>query len=394
MSVFDVNDPAKFKNYVLGALSRKVFYGERLKAARDFVLDACGDGCEWAGDYMWIGVLPRFLNIASAAGRCNCDCRMCTNARDGDFRFLSVSDFIRLVENAPTARGVTFSAANSDPLMNPEFEGILAELCARSMTCDFYTNAIALAPRLSERILASGAVGMINFSLDAATKKTYASIRRRDFELVRRNIRYFSDKRKQHTGRVPDLSVSMVEMQDNIEELCDLVVFASSIGAGRVVVQALLGDSSGENGSALLNPRWRQSVQKASLAARQLGVQLDLPQKLSGALNAQNDGTKAPSSPEGQPAQGKVEQQYACCSWIDGVWVELDGKMKACCMNPEEDLGNLFDGSIWENRKFLDAKLTLLEGKVFPSCLGYTSQCPYLQDLLRTGRRASDYVCS
>jgi len=82
------------------------------------------------------------------------------------------------------------------------------------------------------------------------------------------------------------------------------------------------------------------------------------------------------------------------CSWLNGVWIETNGKMACCCINPDEDLGNIYEDKLWDNQRFLLAKMKLLTGRVFPSCLTRVQSCAYLSDAASHGARIKDLALS
>lgn len=390
MNSFD--SPDNFRRYVFSALHKKALRGLRFKEIRDFVLKGLSEGVDWLDEFQWLLVMPRFLNIACAAGRCNCDCRMCTNLRDSELRWLRVEELRSILDNASTAEAVTFSSGNSDPLLNPDFVLLLEELSGRGMKCDFYTNALALDKKTADSLIASKSVSMINFSLDAATATTYERIRRRRFEIVQDNIRYFARRCSEDRVNSPILSFSMVAMRDNIAELPQLVEFAANNAGKRVVVQALLGRKNTDNIPAEDDDSWKIPVQKALVLATHYGIRLELPAIFhlrESPLPEKDNPLQKNSACSAKPS---LQPIYACCSWIDGIWLELDGSIRPCCMNAVLDMGNIFDTRLWENEKFMQHKMLLLRGNVFSSCLSFTGQCPYLQDILRLGKSPVDYV--
>jgi len=389
MPVIQLSDAASLQRYVDGLLDAHELRGARLVELCRLV--AVNDtAAPWLKDFQWLLFMPRFLNVALVAGACNSDCRMCSAGKGEPFEYLSRERLRTILDNVPTAGRITFSAGNSEPLMNPELADILLLTAERRIKVDFYTNGLALTRELADVIADTDTVNMVNFSLDAATPETYSRIRRRNLDRVKANIAYLVARKRAHGKSSPTISVSLVEMEDNIEELPELVDYAASIGAARVYVEALL-NPGGENRSARKNPRWREAVLLAQRKAQAAKVSLQLPNKLR--PSAREQAEKAPAESDRQTAETVAPAEdmgRAGCSWLRGVWIEMAGRMAACCINTEEDLGNIYDGKLWDNQRFLLAKMKLFTGRVFPSCLTRVHSCAYLSDAADRGTRIGD----
>jgi MoaA/NifB/PqqE/SkfB family radical SAM enzyme len=387
-------------------IEARLLRGDVLTAVCRFILER-GAQHPWLSRYYWILTLPRFLNIAFTSGACNSACRMCVGRRDGrDLRFVSLAQMRSMLDQAFTAAEVTLSASDSDPLLNPAFIPILSLFRERGIACDFYTNGLALTPDMSRAIVDSGAVNMINFSLDAATAATYRAVRGRSLEKVQAHIRYLVEEKARQRKQRPWLSVSMVGMADNIGELPALVEYARSIGAFRVIVQPLIecGDDA-VNQSCEADPAWTDRVAEAVEVSVGAQMNLELPGKL---LHLLHDATAAVSADGLQehrpdeareaaakmPGTGDVssEPTLPCCRWIRGIWIDIDGHIRPCCLNSSVDLGSIYSDGIRNNTRFLLYKMKLLTGTVFGSCLRYVDQCSYLAEQRAAGRNFSAMV--
>ena len=397
MNLIRLKNAEEFQSYIDASLATGTLRGNNLKNLCSLVWNNSAK-YPWLNDFQWLLFMPRFLNIAVVAGSCNSNCRMCSAGKGQPFTYLTTDKMRTILENAPTTDGITFSAGSSEPLMNPDFLEILAETSRRRIGIDFFTNGLALTPKLTDKIVDAQTVGMINFSLDAASPETYERIRRRDLRKVKSNIQRLVERKALQKKRLPSISISMVEMEDNIEELPTLVDYARSIGAFRVYVEALI-NPDGENRSATRNPRWPEAVTKAQAMAQSAGIFLQLPVKLqlTSLYRSSTENLKCPAnvktgaadrgaSDPGSSWRGfPTDRSYSCCSWLFGVWIEIDGKMSPCCVNPHVNLGNIFNGKLSENKFYLLAKMKLLTGRVFPSCLNLAHSCAYLSEAAQAG---------
>ncbi len=388
-----------FSGYLREQLAAGLLRGERLTRMARYIIQRGAAEPDWLQAVEWLLYMPRFLNVCAVSGACNCDCRMCGAGRGKKFEHLPAAAFGAMLANAPTAGGVTFSASDSDPLLNPELFGLLDVARGRGILCDFFTNGLALTPETALRLVASRAVGMINVSMDAATPETYRRIRRRDLDRVRGQVEGLVAVRDRAGTKLPRLSLSMVAMDDNIEELPALVEYAAGLGAVRVFVQALMDQTVDpeHNRSALCNPECARFVDQARAAALRLGLALELPAALAAARgsggaakDAPLDGSRAAVPPEAPASAGCDPEPPAqdaghapddllpFCSWMWGAWVRMDGRLSACCLHNGLDMGNLASGPLWENGRFIAVKKRLVTGAVYPACLEQASACPYL----------------
>ncbi len=357
---------------------------------------------EWTDAYRPVTWLPTFLNLEFVKGKCNLKCRMCigTNAPGHPDRlsYMTPQDFRRALEAAPTIRAVTLSSGNSDPLLHPKLDEIIDAAREHGVLLDIFTNGLPLGERTCRRIVESSAVGMINFSIDAATAETYRRIRGGNFERLHRNLRMLGDMKSQSGRELPLLSLSFVAMADNIEELPAFVEMGVTHGARRVFVEDLLGwlSDHGGNRPATDNPRCHEYVREARRLADEAGLSLQLPERLRNleprAARASSPGTPAEPGAldvletaqftEKEPQRGS----YRCCSWLNGVWVDEDGTLQPCCMvHGAADMGSTADGPLHANSKYNRVKSLLDEGKVFRQCAGKT-MCGYVQQQKAQGR--------
>ena len=205
-----------------------------------------------------------------------------------------------------------------------------------------------------------------------------AGVRGGDFDRLIRNIEMLQDMRKRAGVEVPWVSMSMVAMADNIEELPDFVSLSHRIGALRVYVENLTGwhDDPRGNYPATDNPRCSEFVQEARRRAEELDIRLKLTTGLE-----KKDG----ATPTNGAAPPKDRQHLPHCSWLAGVDVQRDGGLEPCCLvHRVADLGSISDGPLLENEKYRRVKDLLLVGKVFERCAEQRN-CEYVQQQLSAG---------
>ncbi|MFQ5424344.1 MAG: radical SAM protein [Phycisphaerae bacterium] len=372
------NRPA-FHNLVATMLSHGMLAGAGLQSIRSHLIRH-RPRYPWMQDYRSILYMPRWLNLEFVLGKCNLKCRMCLGRQSPSYpdrlSYLSADDLGALLAAAPTVGAITLSSGDSDPLLHPQIDRVIDIAQQRSVMLDIFTNGQPLGPRTSRKIVESQAVNMVNFSIDAATAETYATIRGGDLGRVLKKIEMLQEMKREGDRKQPHVSMSFVAMRDNIHELPDFVRTAVRLGAMRVFVEDLIGWEDGANGNhpASDHPEWSAFVREARRLAGEARMLLQLPERMLGetagvpAAVKEDDGTSACR------ATG-----LTCCGWIDAVYVNQNGRLDPCCLiHGVADMGCVHDGPVHENRKYRQVKELLLSGKVFDRCAGQR-MCQYVQ---------------
>ncbi len=367
-----------FHNLLVALLHHHQLRGQNLTEAQKYLLEHFTEH-PWMRQYGWLLNMPTFINFEFVRGRCNLRCRMCisSHAKEGprELEALSADSFAKALSAAPTIGGLTLSSGDSDPLLHPEFESILETATKHQVGMDLYTNGHALTARLARRFVESRCVGMMNFSLDAATPETYRRIRGASLDRVRSKIEMLRSMREEVGTHRPSFSFNFVAMADNIEELPDFVRMAKRLGAARVCVGDLIGwlGSDEENRVATENPRWRASVAQARAVAEEEQIALVLPARLTEESEPSHDEPETP------------RKEIEVCGWITGVWIRMKGDLEPCCsVHRVADMGSVHDGALWANPKYNQVKDLLRQGKVFPACLRARG-CEFVQQCRARG---------
>jgi len=365
---------AAFHNLVAAKLGAGALRGSGLNTLHEHLLRYHRE-VPWMKDYSFLLWLPDFLNVELVRGRCNLRCRMCVGRHraeyPGELSFVSADDFRRMLGAAPTVSAVTLSSGDSEPLLHPDLADIAAAAKSAGVLLDIYTNGQLLRDDVIALLLDAGCVNMLNVSVDAATADTYRAIRGASLDrLIERIEALQSAKRTRGVDR-PWVSLSFVAMADNIRELPEFVDLARRLGANRVFVEDLMGweGFDSPNRPASDDPDWRDYAADALRRSEGAGLRLSLPRRFL---------------PADQPRE-KNDLAAQACSWLTGLYVRTDGTLQPCCMVAgAADMGNLLDGPLTANVKFLHAKSLLAQGKVFPQCVG-KCMCSYLQHCAAAG---------
>lgn len=408
----DPQNQDAFHNLVAALSSHDLLRSTNLRIIQRHIAN-CWNTASWMSQYRRLLYLPLFLNLEFVLGKCNLQCRMCVgtsgkNAADR-FRYLGVDDFRKMLEIAPTVSGITLSSGNSEPLLHPEFEEIIEIARKKQINLDVFTNGLPLTSRRARQMVDSGHVMMVNFSLDAATPQTYQRIRGAEFDRVLKKIEMLNEMKKQAGAELPAISLSFVAMADNIEELPAFVDLARRFDAQRVYVEELIGweNDPTTNQPAAQHPRCREFIREAQCRALATGISLQFSGRL---VQEAKDGANESSQPKpicsipdaapstGTPAMPLPETDEALeictaspnstlayCSWLNGVWVEQDGRLDPCCLiHNVVDLGTVRDGPLLLNEKYTRVKEMFLQGWVLPQCVNQRA-CQYVQQQKTAG---------
>lgn len=93
------------------------------------------------------------------------------------------------------------------------------------------TNGTFFHEKIGQELIDVG-VESIYVAIDAVTKETYDIVRPGgDYERVVRNVETFLDLREKHSGKVPELSVQIIVMDENESEIDQFVEFWQQRGA-------------------------------------------------------------------------------------------------------------------------------------------------------------------
>lgn len=347
---------------------------------------------EWVPEYRAILNMPTFLNIEFVRGKCNLRCRMCQGTQNATsprvLSYLEPDRFRQILDCAPTIHGITLSSGDSDPLLHPHIDEIIEVARDRNVMIDFYTNGHALTPKTARLIVDSQVVSMVNFSLDAATAETYRRIRGADFSRAVGKLEMLGSMKREADAKLPSVACSFVAMEDNIHELPDYARMVIERGAVRVTVGDLIGwmkDEDGGNRPATDHPDCGRYLSEAQAITRDAGVVFSVSDRLLASMRSDVEGPSDACESD-SAAHASSGRKLACCGWINGVWVHMDGRYSPCCtVCHVADMGSATEGPLLGNEKFLRVKDLLRSGRVFERCLQQRG-CEYIAQQRAAGK--------
>jgi radical SAM protein with 4Fe4S-binding SPASM domain len=295
--------------------------------------------------------LPDHLKIEMTT-QCNLTCRFCgrtydiqvgsstTDSLSRHQQHLSLDAFRKILEQIPDLLSLDIQGTG-EPLLHPQFPEILSLCTSKNIAVEFFTNAILLNTAMSERIL-NASVQRITFSIDAATPKLFAWIRRgARLEQISRNIAHFISLRHTSGRPFPHTRVMMVLSAVNLDEISGVLDLCRGWGIDEMVVTRI----------NVPGPEWAQlepeedslwqAVETTEHLACQYGIQFTIEIPSDARMLSSGD-----VSTQDKPLPRCLWPWYAAN-------ILVDGSVTPCAFiaySPDMNMGNICNesfGTIW-----------------------------------------------
>ena len=301
--------------------------------------------------------------------RCNSLCVSCPLTYDHFLRFepkhhLSWAQFRQVVDQIPQIERAVLHGIG-EPLLNPELPRFIAHLKARGAHVLFNTNGVLLDERRGDALVEAG-LDELRVSLDAVTPELYRTLRGIDkLPQILTNLRNFLERHREQPQ--PRVSLWMVGMQENIEQLPDFVRLGAELGVPEVYLQRLVYFGGGERIADDATMVAEQSLFSA-LEQRQaelmttceaLATELGLVFRASGATTPH----------ESVAVQGAHPWQGCNRAW-SLIYVTANGNLLPCCIAPfaSPDYAGLMLGNVlarplaelWNDRPYMALRTAVL----------------------------------
>jgi len=238
-----------------------------------------------------------------------------------------------------------------EPLLCPTLFDVLDSVDSKNTYTMFNSNGLLLTEEKCEGLISKG-LGEINFSIDAATAKTYGKIRSsRNFTKLKNNIKRLAMMKKEKNINHPRIVIYMILMKENIRELSDFVVLAHEVGAQAVytkLLRPLVKDFITKRGEFTFkykkqmldtcSTEFRDNVLAAAKRAAELGIEF------IGAESAIQDVLRSDSTKT--PDAHSIIQPLCKKPWSE-AYICIDGDVKFCChMEPKNGEQNMILGNL------------------------------------------------
>lgn len=313
---------------------------------------------------------PSFIQIEVSA-ECNLRCVMCairyrTDHRAGGGKALmALGTYRSIIDQCGGVRRVHLQGLG-EPLIHPDFFGMVRYAAERSMAVTVNTNLLLLDKRTAAEMAESG-LEEICVSVDGARKETYENIRvNGDFDLLKRNLGYL----KKAVSPAPKLYFVVVLMNQNVRELPRIVELAGRYGVNAVSVQHLCHNFSEPGLPAHYLPMRKAFRRQSPFFAGTANVEYIFEQTRRAAEKA-GVGLRLPKT---KPA-GNGEPEG--CEWPwKGMYITWDGAAMPCCMLSSADrmnFGRVSSGDalaeLWNGPVYKDFRASMLRRAPPPVCV-------------------------
>ena len=153
---------------------------------------------------------------------CNLLCKMCYRNYIPDVgkHYMPLEMVDDIVEQCKELNIASFWLGSfTEGLLHPDIVKVI-EKCGTVNALDYWftTNGTMLTEEVAKAMIDNG-VTKLHVSLDAATAETYKKIRGGKLAIVEQNIHRFLELRNKANSELPMLRVTMVEQEDNKEEI-------------------------------------------------------------------------------------------------------------------------------------------------------------------------------
>jgi radical SAM protein with 4Fe4S-binding SPASM domain len=175
-----------------------------------------------------------FMVVVSVTYVCNAKCPHCPYTNSDiretykDAPFIKPEIFKKIADECGKYHAYIRLTGGGEPLLHPQMLDLIDYAKKKKARIGLITNGSLLTPEKAERLLAAE-TDVIEFSVDAADKKTHSKIRvGLDFDEVKRNIFYLV-KRRNELKSPTEIVVSVVEQKANINQLDKIVKYWGKI---------------------------------------------------------------------------------------------------------------------------------------------------------------------
>ncbi|MFY9345618.1 MAG: radical SAM protein [Planctomycetota bacterium] len=298
---------------------------------------------------------------------CNLRCVMCPLSEPGRVpaaKPMPIEAFTRIADDLLPRTRHLYLSCSTEPLATPHFDQVL-DVVARYRVpfVSYCTNGHLLRDRFIDATLRAG-VNEVIFSVDGATAPTYEAIRiGGKWHNLEDRLRAFTDARRAHRGRRPEVRMNYTVQDSNCHELLQFVEWARQWDVTTLqfrIFRQFLGAVKQTDGPSTIE-RYAQSLPALTARCHELGIRLlvDPPAARAPAVPApagmdELAADQCEVAPEPVPtatatatAPAVTTKQKVGCRlpWVT-VYVKADGSLFPCAAHPS--VGNIFAHSYRE----------------------------------------------
>jgi MoaA/NifB/PqqE/SkfB family radical SAM enzyme len=154
---------------------------------------------------------------------CNAKCKFCPHDKIKRDKIMDEKIFRKIINECVGHEDLKIIKPQhyGEPFVTPRFFEQLRYIRRKlpSVKIKIVTNAASLTKEKSDLLINENLCDEINFSLDAAEKKTFEEFKKLPYEIVINNINYFIKQNKKQQTRKIETIVSFVHTKENYNQL-------------------------------------------------------------------------------------------------------------------------------------------------------------------------------
>ncbi|MFZ8805593.1 MAG: radical SAM protein [Candidatus Calescibacterium sp.] len=217
----------KEKYYLLGSISKFALTPHRL---RNFIVSYLAKNF----GIVVKNIRPTTLYIDVLRG-CNFNCIMCKAGEYSPREYLSFEKFKRTIDMFPDI-SILFPVGPGEAFLNREFYKMLSYAASKNFYIFFTSNFSVIDV---EKFLETK-VDEIAASIDSINPDRFRKIRVNvDFNLVVKNLRKLIELKRKRNYKKPIISLKMVVMKENLDEVEDVINFVMKEGIERFYIESV-----------------------------------------------------------------------------------------------------------------------------------------------------------
>lgn len=309
------------------------------------------------------GVIVAYLPVKmdyEVVSRCNFRCIMCRindwkgGKRAADMPF---EDYRRSLEDLFSLVEIKLQGVG-EPLLHPRIFDMIREAAQRDIWTRVNVNGSLLKVRDNYKRLIDADPGEIQVSVDAATKKTFESIRRgAHFEQIVENatlLNEYADAR----GVLKTRSWTVIQ-KSNIDELADIVRLGSRMKFKRMTFSIALSFWGLDN--------WEQTNKEIDVGADTVKERAEALIQLGSRLGVEV------TFWDGSSKYALKGEKKDLCAWIfERAFLSSDMRLVPCCVLADPAIADFGDArdfvKLWNSPGYQSFRALHLEGKIPEFC--------------------------
>ena len=315
---------------------------------------------------------PNTFAMETSRG-CNLKCAMCALEMEGGInRGENLSDkvFEKIESYIEYCDGILMNGWN-EPLLDKKIFERVKKVLDKGVNTHFNSNGTLLTKEAAQKLV-DIPVFHIGFSIDAATKEVYESIREgSNYGEVVENVKYMVDYKKQKGASLPHIIIAFTAMKPNLHDIPKLPILAKELGIDIVnISDVIMYTSEMDEELRYEHDELMKYLEEAREVAKGLNVTVNY-------TNLHKD----MYFKDVEEDLGKREPEFEnriCTTTYKSMLILSNGDAFPCCFMVGKPLGNIKDQSIeeiWNGKNYKEVRRRIKNGNPPAVC----RICPFLE---------------